>query len=122
MDNDLKVKENFQRRAAKRLGLFLKKSSAKKWGIGNRGGYEIVIPVPRTLLFGRGYSLTLNEAGLILSEIEKRLKVKPELSAEDLTEIDNILGRTEKRIPALTQTELVDIALNRAREESKPHD
>ncbi|MHB1420389.1 MAG: hypothetical protein ACYCX4_12545 [Bacillota bacterium] len=74
MDNDFKVKENFLRRQAKRLGLFLSKSKAQKWSVDNQGGYRIIRPKGNIVMYGKRYELSFGDAERILNEIEKKVR------------------------------------------------
>lgn len=68
-----KVQENYLRRWAVRLGYSLEKSKAKKWRIGNRGGWQIVDARTNEVVWGAGYSETLQTCDEWLLSKEKEL-------------------------------------------------
>ncbi len=56
-----KTRENYYRRMAKRLGLELKKSSAKKLSVSNRGGYRLIDAATGDIRAGKWWELTFDE-------------------------------------------------------------
>lgn len=70
---DYKVRENFCRRQAKRLGLFLRKSRAKKTNIDDWGGYMIIDPFFNTIIAGEKFNLSLEEVEIFLNGTEEDL-------------------------------------------------
>lgn len=71
-DATYKTRENFSRRWAKRLGLFLQKSRAKLPSIDNLGGYRL-IDTNDTIIDGEKFDLDLDQVEVILAEQEKDL-------------------------------------------------
>ncbi|MGI6225746.1 MAG: hypothetical protein ACOYJ1_05760 [Peptococcales bacterium] len=69
-----KVRENYLRRQADRLGWALRKSRAKKWSIDNQGGYMIIDPFTNSVVFGEKYDLDLKDVEKILNEQEEKLR------------------------------------------------
>ncbi len=69
-----KVKENYLRRQADRLGLSIRKSSGKKWSVNNQMGWMIVDAQRNIILQGDHYNLNLEEVETFLNEFEKTLK------------------------------------------------
>jgi hypothetical protein len=75
MDAEIsKVKENYYRRWAKRMGLFLKKSRGKRLNINNRGGYVLVDLNTNTVMHGEKFDLDLEQVEKILEKYEKELR------------------------------------------------
>ncbi len=72
-----KVKENYLRRQAKRLGLWLQKSRAKKWSLHNQCGYTIIDPYKNTCVWGPDCQLDLNDVEQLLNEYEEKIKSSP---------------------------------------------
>jgi hypothetical protein len=73
-DETSKVTENYYRRWAKRMGLFLKKSRGKRLSIDNRGGYVLVDLQTKTILHGEKFDLDLAQVEKILEKYEKELR------------------------------------------------
>jgi hypothetical protein len=74
MDAEIsKVTENYYRRWAKRMGLFLKKSRGKRVSVDNRGGYMLVDIDTNTILHGEKFDLDLEQVENILETFEKEL-------------------------------------------------
>jgi hypothetical protein len=71
-----KVRENYARRWAKRLGLFLKKSRAKKPSVDNQGGYMLVNLNTNTIEWGEKFTLELAGVEKILDKYEKGLPLR----------------------------------------------
>ncbi len=71
-----KVRENYLRRKAARLGLSLKKSRAKKIHIDNFGGYMIIDPYTNAVVQGSRFELDLEDVAEFLDEYEQALKEK----------------------------------------------
>jgi hypothetical protein len=69
-----KVRENYFRRWAKRLGVELQKSSGKKWNVNNQMGYRIYDPTVNNVLLGVNWELTLDEVAAWFEENEKEMK------------------------------------------------
>lgn len=69
-----KVRENYLRRQASRLGLCLKKSKAKKWSIDNQCGYMILDADTSFILWGDRYQLEIDEVAELLNEYEEKIK------------------------------------------------
>lgn len=69
---DDKVRENYLRRMAKRQGLELQKSKARKWSIDNHQGYRIIDPTVNRIEAGEKYNLTLDEVERYLTKNEKK--------------------------------------------------
>ena len=69
-----KVRENYLRRWAGRLGMLLKKSRGRLWSVENQGGYMIVDPAGSSILHGERYELTIEDVERILTESELALK------------------------------------------------
>ena len=69
-----KVKENYLRRQAKRLGLCLRKSRARKWSLDNQGGYMITDIYTNFVIWGERYNLSIADVEELLSDYEKKLK------------------------------------------------
>lgn len=69
-----KVKENYFRRKAKRLGLTLHKTRAREWSIDNRLGYQLLDAETGDVLRGERFEITLEDLEEILNEYEKRLR------------------------------------------------
>lgn len=76
MDSGFKVRENFLRRQAARLGLRLEKSRGKKWSINNQGGYRIIDTQRNTIVYGSRYELTIEDVTSYLNEYEKKIRNK----------------------------------------------
>jgi len=70
----IKVEENFYRRKAARLGVFLSRSSAKLWHIDNQQGYRIIDKSTSRVLAGQKYDLSFEDAKAFLDEYEIKLK------------------------------------------------
>ncbi len=70
-----KVRENYCRRWAKRLGLVLKKSSAKQWSVNNRQGY-MLIAFNDIIEAGEKFDLALADVESFLSKREEELRKK----------------------------------------------
>jgi len=68
-----KVKEDFYRRWAKRLGLFLKKSRPKRLHIDNQSGYMLIDPYINTICCGEEFDLNLEQVEALLADREKEL-------------------------------------------------
>lgn len=68
-----KVRENFSRRRAARLGLMLKKSRGKKWSIDNKGGYSL-ITFDNIIHAGEKYDLTIEQVEALLDVHEKQMR------------------------------------------------
>lgn len=68
-----KVRENFSRRRAARLGLMLKKSRAKRWGVNNQGGYTL-ITFDNIIHAGEKYDLTIEQVEALLDVHEKQMR------------------------------------------------
>ena len=73
MDKD-KVRENYHRRQARRLGLTLQKSRARKWRIDNELQYRIIDTKTNHILAGEKYDVPLDQINMILIDYEIRLK------------------------------------------------
>jgi hypothetical protein len=73
MDTDEKVRENYCRRWAKRLGLHLSKDRARHWNLDHRGGYQIIEPYQNIIMWGERWELTLDDVERIFEEYEKKL-------------------------------------------------
>lgn len=73
MHTDEKVRENYCRRQAKRVGLFLRKSKAKKTNIDDWGGYMIINPLLNTIEAGQKFDLSLEGVEKFLNEAEEEL-------------------------------------------------
>ncbi len=69
-----KVRENYFRRQAKRLGLMLKKSHIKKWHYDNQGGYMIINPSMNAVIWGGKFELDLDEVEELLNNYEESQK------------------------------------------------
>jgi hypothetical protein len=69
-----KVKENLLRRQAKRLGLDIKKSRAKKWSIDNQGGYMITDPAMNAVIWGDRFQLDIEDVEKLLNDYEEKLR------------------------------------------------
>lgn len=72
MSDNGKVRENYLRRMAKRQGLELEKSKAKKWSIENHQGYRVVDPQFNRIEAGEKFNLSLDEVEKYLTENEKK--------------------------------------------------
>jgi hypothetical protein len=70
-----KVRENYYRRRAKRLGLVLRKSKAKRWSLTNQQGYMIVDEHRNLVIYGDRYDLNLDEVQEFLDRHEKAIRV-----------------------------------------------
>lgn len=68
----MKVKENYLRRYAKRLGLTLKKSKAKKWRVNNQCGYMLV--KNDVSIMGMNFELSMDDVETFLYKYETELK------------------------------------------------
>jgi len=68
-----KVKEDFYRRWAKRLGLFLKESRAKRLQIDNQRNYMLIDPYINTICCGEEFDLNLEQVEALLADHEKEL-------------------------------------------------
>ena len=68
-----KVNEDFYRRWAKRLGLFLKKSRAKRLHIDNQSGYMLIDPYINTICCGEEFDLNLEQVEALLADRETEL-------------------------------------------------
>ena len=77
-----KTRENRSRRKAKRLGLEVRKSRARKPNVSDLGGYQIVTAKGRVVM-GRRFDLSLTEVEDQLDELELELLL-PELASEML--------------------------------------
>ena len=72
-----KVRENYLRRKAARLGLSLKKSRAKKIHIDDFGGYMITDPYNgNAIVRGSRFELDIEDVAEFLDEYEQTLKEK----------------------------------------------
>ena len=71
--SDEKVKVNYLRRWAKRLGLRLHKSRAKKISIDILGGYRLVDIYSNNVVGGEKYDCEINDVEKLLKEYEDRL-------------------------------------------------
>lgn len=69
-----KVKENYLRRQAKRLGLHLKKSRAKKWSYDDQCKYQIIDPYYNFIKWGEKFDLSIDDVEEILNKHEEKLK------------------------------------------------
>jgi hypothetical protein len=69
-----KIEENYCRRWAKRLGLTLEKSRAKRWNIDNQGGYRLIETHRNLVLYGYRFELTPEDVNIILSKYEAEQK------------------------------------------------
>ncbi len=69
-----KVRENYLRRQAKRLGLILRKSRAKKWNYDDQGGYMITDMYTNCVIGGAKYDLDIEQVEELLNDYEKDLK------------------------------------------------
>jgi hypothetical protein len=69
-----KVQENYYRRWAKRLGLILQKSRAKKWSWNDEGGYRLVEDHDKAVALGPNWELTLEDVNKSLALEEERRK------------------------------------------------
>lgn len=69
-----KVLENFYRRQAKRLGLELQKSNAKKWHLDNQCGYRVYDPFTPNVILGIKWELDLDDVKQVLDEYEKQVQ------------------------------------------------
>lgn len=68
-----KVRENFSRRRADRLGLMLKKSRGKRWSVDNHLGYMLV-NFNSFIEAGEKFDLTLAQVEALLNEREKEMR------------------------------------------------
>jgi hypothetical protein len=68
-----KVRENYLRRWAKRLGLILRKSRAKRLSLDNYGGYQI-ITINNWIYAGERYNLDLEDVEGVLEAYEAQLR------------------------------------------------
>jgi len=62
-----KVKENYLRRQAERLGLSMQKSRGKKWSVDNQLGYRVIDPYHNTIIQGEKFDLNIQEVEDFLS-------------------------------------------------------
>ena len=69
-----KTRENYLRRQAKRLDLFLMKSKAKKWSFHNRCGYRICDLYSDACLWGSDFELDIDDVQKLLDEYEANSK------------------------------------------------
>lgn len=80
MDTAERVRESKAKRHAKRLGLELHKSRAKKWSMNDWGGYQVRGKMPvlrgRSVLLGANWDLDLGEVEKFLHRYEGELKGK----------------------------------------------
>jgi hypothetical protein len=74
--NEDKVRENYHRRQARRLGLTLQKSRARKWSIDNNQQYRIIDARTNHILAGEKYDFSLDQINMILIDYEKGLMKK----------------------------------------------
>lgn len=65
-----KVRENYLRRKATRLGFFLKKSRGKKWKIHDRQGYMIIDTQFNSIECGQDFDLSIEDVEKFLAESE----------------------------------------------------
>ena len=65
-----KIEENYLRRKAKHLGLFLKKSRASHWSINNHQGYMIMDPWFNRIELGEKFELSLEHVAQFLESRE----------------------------------------------------
>ena len=68
-----KVRENYARRWAGRLGLFLGKSRARKFNIDDWGGYRIKNLSQNLIMAGEKFDLKIEDVERFLSDFEKKL-------------------------------------------------
>jgi len=68
-----KVRENFSRRRADRLGLMLKKSRGKRWSVDNQLGYMLV-DFNNFIEAGEKFDLTIEQIETLLEKREKQIK------------------------------------------------
>ena len=68
-----KVYENRCRRKAKRLGLFLVKSKARRWSVDDHQGYRI-INRQNGVEAGEKFDLSLGDVESILDDYERQLR------------------------------------------------
>lgn len=76
MGHEEKTRENYLRRQAKRLGLALKKSRAKKWNYDNQGDYMLIDPYTNCVFDGAKFELSIDDVAEILNEYEEELKAQ----------------------------------------------
>jgi hypothetical protein len=70
-----KVRENYCRRWAKRLGLVLRKSHAKLWRVDNQQWYMLV-DLNNSIVAGEKYNLELAGVESLLKKQEEELRKK----------------------------------------------
>jgi len=75
---DDKVRENYYRRWAKRLGLELQKSRGKKWSVDNQGGYRIYDPIAPNVILGTRWELDLDEVAAWFENNEELIRKEKE--------------------------------------------
>ena len=68
-----KVRENFSRRRAARLGLMLKKSRGKRWSVDNHLGYMLV-NFDNSIEAGEKFDLTIEQVEALLDVHEKQMR------------------------------------------------
>ncbi len=73
-EHDEKVRENYLRRQAKRLGLVLRKSRAKKINLDDLGGYRIVDLYGNYVVAGSRFELDIEDVAEFLNGYEENLK------------------------------------------------
>lgn len=69
-----KILENLLRRQAKRLGLALRKSRAKRIHLDNFGEYGIIDPYENFVVAGSRFDLSLEDVKDFLDEYEKNME------------------------------------------------
>jgi hypothetical protein len=69
-----KVYENKLRRQAKRLGLFLSKSSGRAWSLDNQLGYRLMESSKGLVIAGERFELTIEDVEKYLEEYENELR------------------------------------------------
>lgn len=73
METDEKVFENRLRRMAKRLGLALAKSRAKRWSVDDQQQYRILEPNGNRIIQGESFDLSLDAVEAFLAKREREM-------------------------------------------------
>jgi hypothetical protein len=69
-----KVRENYNRRWAKRLGLSLKKSRARHFSVDNWGGYMLIDQNKNIIYYGEKFDLDLGQVEKLLKKRDHDLR------------------------------------------------
>ena len=74
MEPSDKVRENALRRRARRLGLILRKSRARRWSMDNRGQYRLIDADRNLIVAGERFECDLAATAEFLDRYESKLR------------------------------------------------